>query len=506
MSRESTLRTTDRRGFLKVTGATTAAAAALSGCLSGDGGSSDGFEDLSNVDPADEITVIAEDLPATAALKEFGSDFTDETGIGVTVELAPYLQAVEKINQQFAAGSAKYDAIYSDPYANTARFPDKHVEIDPLIQNDSLEDVPRGVRDYFTTHVLTDSIHSKTGGSVWDDRGWGPMLTLPYDASTLPMLYRTDVFENEEYADVFETEHDYPFQPGPQRTWDQIIEMSRWINENVPDDVVPYGYGGAGKQHDALQLDFNTFFWAHGGENIEGYSGNMRDGASIVFPDDPQPNHAGDGRGGMTGPEILEKFVELYDVAHPSATSWAYGGVISNFGSGEFAMGPVVHEAGNGYEAEDSPIKGKWDATLMPQGSHRSVTHFGPAGMGINADSSPPKQRAAWKFITWATSQSTQVKQLTQAGGSFTRRSTLNAPEIQQAANRPPSKSSIPNVAQPLQRAWQPANMGMRPHTKHWNSLNEALFTGVSKALSGDLSPTDAMERIDENWNEILSG
>lgn len=492
----------DRRSFMKTAGAATAVAlAGCSGGQSGDGGSPDS---LADVEPADEISVIAEDLPATAALKELKGTFEEETGIGVSIELAPYLQAVEKINQQWAAGSAKYDAIYSDPYANTAAFPEKHVKLDPLIEDEDLKDVPKGAKDFFRTHVLTDSIHSKGGGSVWSDEGWGPMLTLPYDASTLPMAYRTDVFHNEEYKNAFEEEHDYPFQPGPERTWDQIIEMSAWINENVPDDVVPYGYGGAGKQHDALQLDFNTFFWAHGGENIEGYSGNMRDGASIVFPGDPTPNHAGEGRGGMTGPEILEKFVELYDVAHPSATSWAYGGVISAFGSGEFAMGPVVHEAAAAYESEDSPIAGNVEWTLMPQGSHRSVTHFGPAGMGINADSSPAKQRAAWKFITFATSQRAQLAGLKNAGGSLTRRSTWNHPDVQNSVNKSPGEAGIPNVAMPLTRMWQPQNMGMRPHTPHWNELNEALFSSVSQALSGDMEPQEAMEQIDSRWNEIL--
>lgn len=488
----------NRRTYLKLAGVGTTVG--LAGCNVGDSGA----EELADVSPADEINVIAEDLPATAALRDIKGDFEDEYGIGVTIELSPYLQAVEQINQQFAAGTAEYDALYSDPYANTAAFPEKHVELDPLITGDEFEDVPNGVRDFFPTHVLTDSIHSTEGGEVWSDRDWGPMMTLPYDASTLPMAYRTDVFDNDEYADAFEEEHDYPFQPGPDRTWDQVIEMSAWINENVPDDVVSAGYGGAGKQHDALQLDFNTFFWAHGGENIEGYSGHMDDGAAITFPDDPQPNHAGEGRGGMTGPEILEKFVELYDVAHPSATSWAYGEVISAFGSGEFAFGPVVHEAATAYESEDSPIAGNVDWTLMPQGAHRSVTHFGPAGMGINADASQEKQRAAWKFVVWSTSREAQVAGLKQAGGSLTRQSTYNHPDVQEAANKPPSESSIPNVAMPLRKAWEPQNMGMRPHSRNWNELNEALFSGISQAINGNTSPQEAMEQIDSRWSDIL--
>jgi multiple sugar transport system substrate-binding protein len=284
-----------------------------------------------------------------------------------------------------------------------------------------------------------------------------------------------------------------------------VIEMSAWVHENVPDDVVPWGYGGAGQQHDALQLDFNTFFWAHGGQNFENYTGEIDDQAVLTLPDGATPNHAGMGAAGMTGPEILEKFVRLYETAHPSATSWAYGGVIDAFGSGEFAFGPVVHEAANSYEAEGSPVKGNVEWTRMPKGAYRSVTHFGPSGLGINADASPAKQRAAWQFITWATSKEIQVRQLQEAGGSFTRRSTWNAQPIEQAKGKPPARSSIPNVAQPLVEAWQAENIGMRPHTRNWNALNESLFSGISQAINKQMSPQEAMERIDSDWQNTLS-
>jgi multiple sugar transport system substrate-binding protein len=142
----------------------------------------------------------------------------------------------------------------------------------------------------------------------------------------------------------------------------------------------------------------------------------------------------------------------------------------------------------------------------MPQGSHRSVTHFGPAGMGINADSSQAKQRAAWKFITFATSQRAQLAGLKNAGGSLTRRSTWNSEDVQNSVNESPGEAGIPNVAMPLTTMWQPQNMGMRPHTQHWNSLNEALFTGISQAINGEMEPQEAMEQIDSNWNDILSG
>jgi multiple sugar transport system substrate-binding protein len=166
-------------------------------------------------------------------------------------------------------------------------------------------------------------------------------------------------------------------------------------------------------------------------------------------------------------------------------------------------MGPIVHESASAYEGDGSPVKGKVDWTTLPQGPQRSVTHFGGSGLGINMDSSPAKQHAAWEFITWATSTQLQAKTLKQAGGSFTRTSTWNAPEIREARNKEPWNSSIPNVAQPLRRAWQPANMGMRPHSADWNELKQTLFTEVSKAISGK-SSKKAMKDLDSAWSSTL--
>ena len=255
---ESLSNESNRRAFLKTAGAATATAnATLSGCVGGFTGSSGGGS-LADASPADEITFIAEDLAATVGFRNFTSQFEEEFRIGVTVDLAPYSEMVEQINQQFAAGSGEYAAIYSDPYANVAAFPDKHVNLDQFIGNDEFESVPNGfVISSKRTSQRTPS--SQRGRRRLQRQGVGPVKTLPYDASTLMMAYRTDVFDNQEYSSEFEKNHDYPFQPGPERTWDQVIEMSAWVNENVPDDVVPWGYGGAGQQHDALQLDFNTF-------------------------------------------------------------------------------------------------------------------------------------------------------------------------------------------------------------------------------------------------------
>ena len=215
---ESSSSELNRRAFLKTAGAATATATAtLAGCIGGFTGSSGGGS-LADASPADEITFIAEDLAATAGFRNFTSQFEEEFGIGVTVDLAPYSEMVEQINQQFAAGSGEYAAIYSDPYANVAAFPDKHVNLDQFIGNDEFESVPNGVRDFVETHLATDAVFATGGGDVFSDRGWGPVKTLPYDASTLMMAYRTDVFDNQEFSSAFEKNHDYPFQPGPERT------------------------------------------------------------------------------------------------------------------------------------------------------------------------------------------------------------------------------------------------------------------------------------------------
>ena len=72
-----------------------------------------------------------------------------------------------------------------------------------------------------------------------------------------------------------------------------------------------------------------------------------------------------------------------------------------------------------------------------------NATNCGIGGIGINAGASMDLQRAAFIFASWACSHETQLMVLQGVGGTPTRKSVLEVPEVKEARNRP---TSMPNA------------------------------------------------------------
>ncbi|MFC7165050.1 extracellular solute-binding protein [Halospeciosus flavus] len=77
---------------------------------------------------------------------------------------------------------------------------------------------------------------------------------------------------------------------------------------------------------------------------------------------------------------------------------------------------------------------------------------YGGSGIGINKFASDAEKKAAWKFITWATSPEIQLRILKKTGGTPTRNSVYNMEEVKQAAQASSEESQYPNVVPPSGR------------------------------------------------------
>ena len=127
---------------------------------------------------------------------------------------------------------------------------------------------------------------------------------------------------------------------------------------------------------------------------------------------------------------------------------------------------------------------------------------WGGTGLGINGELSDDEQRAAWLFLVWATSPETQLSGLKSevGGGTPTRQSVYEEPEVQKAQQRP---SDMPNIltTDAVFEAWQPENIGLRPKIEEWNKCDTVIFTECSKMLAGDQSPEQAMKAAKEGFD-----
>jgi multiple sugar transport system substrate-binding protein len=315
---------------------------------------------------------------------------------------------------------------------------------------------------------------------------------LPYDCPTMIWFYRRDLFAK--YGSQMRRDLGFDPTPGPDRSWEEYFRTADWFNQHAKGDV-PAGTGHMAKQHDSLMNDFSNVLWAYGGD---WFKNGRQVGALGVQDPGPVTLDTSEAR------QAADFYNRLLGIAHPASKGWDWTGLEEGFIAGQVAMAPLWHE--DAADVESSKLKGKVGYTLLPHGPKRSANMYGGTGLGINATASEDRQRAAWLFLVWATSKNTQLANLKseQGGGTPTRQSVYDLPEVKKA-RKPPSK--MPNILtyDAVSQAWKPENIGLRPKIPAWNECDTTIFSSLSKMLAGSQSPEEALRQCSDGMEQAIA-
>jgi multiple sugar transport system substrate-binding protein len=467
-----------RRDFLKVTGTGLAGAALLGAAGCGEEsstGSSGG--DMWKQYQGTTLNFISENTAPTSAIAANLKPFKDLTGIDVKINQLELGALVQKVSLDVSSGDPTIHVIYADPYQVLAPFSAALADLNEFNENDDFPSVPKGLGDFIPTQLAA-------AGRFADEE---TLYALPYDCPTMIWMYRKDLFQK--YGDQMSQDLGFDPMPSTSSTWDQYYQIAQWFNDNADD--VNYGTGHQAKQYDSLMCDFSNILWAYGGDYFE--NGEQ---VGKIGTEDPGPALLDQSK----AVEAATFYNKLLDIAHPGSTSWDWTALDEAFRAGEVAMVPNWHEFAAG--VEESDLGGKVAYERLPEGSARSASMWGGTGLGINGEASEDEQGAAWLFLVWATSPETQLSGLKSdvGGGTPTRQSVYEKPEVQQAQQRP---SGMPNILtyDAVSKAWEPENIGLRPKIEEWNECDTVIFTEVSKMLAGDKSPEQAMQDAKEGFD-----
>ncbi|MCC6314421.1 MAG: extracellular solute-binding protein [Thermomicrobiales bacterium] len=435
-----------------------------------------------------QINFLSEDTPPTAAMINHVGEFEELTGITVNITQTGLADVVTKVLLDFASQAGDIDVIYADPMQIMAPLYGNFTDLRTFIDDPTLPALPNGLDDFDKMNLI--------GSGYMIDRE--KLLAIPYDAPTMLLAYRTDIFENATYKDLFQQEKGYDWTPGPNITWEQYREIAEWINGKVADGTIAEKVAGTGhqaKQYDSLMCDFSNVMLAEGGNYFDN-------------PDYATWGTATPGGCALGSPEALAA-AKLYDSilkqAAPGSLSWDWNGLAEAFSAGGIAMAPEWHEYASMFEDENlSTVAGHVKWALLPKGPNGTKNLWGGTGLAVNSYGTEERQRAAWLFINWATSPETQKKLLLE-GSTPTRTSVYQDAEVQQwiADNKDPLVAVLPTVLD----AWKPENIGLaQGKIVTWVQVDEAIFTDLSKMLTGSKTPeqamTDAVSTIDKinNW------
>ena len=383
-----------------------------------------------------QLDFLSEDTPPTAAIIGHISEFEELTGIKVNITQTNLADVVTKVLLDFTSQAGEIDVIYADPQQIMAPLYGNFTDLRQFIDDSSLPPLPLGLEDFDEMNLI--------GSGYMIDRE--KLLAIPYDAPTMLLVYRADIFENPTYRDQYQAEKGYDWTPGPNITWEQYRDIAEWINTKVADGTIAEQVAGTGhqaKQYDSLMCDFSNVLLASGG----GYFEN---------PDYATWGTATPGGSTLDSPEALKAaslYKSILDQAAPGSLSWDWNGLAEAFSAGSIAMAPEWHEYASVFEDETlSTVAGKVKWALLPKGPAGTKNLWGGTGLAVNSYAGPDQQRAAWMFITWATSPEVQ-KRLLSEGSTPTRTSVFEDPEVQQLIKA--GTNALVNMLPLVLEAWK---------------------------------------------------
>jgi multiple sugar transport system substrate-binding protein len=426
------------------------------------------------------INFVSENTSPSAAIAANLQPFEDLTGITVNVQQMELDKVVENVKLDLSSGTSQYQVIYADPYQILAPMSEGLYDLSTLVDDPQYPAVEGGIEDFVPSQLAAT-------GRYLDEK---KLYALPYDAPTLILHYRTDLFEK--YGERMRAELGFEPVPSEDMTWEQYYEVGQWFNDNV--DEVSYGIGVQAKQHDSLQADFSNVLWAYGGDYFE-------KGQELGLLGSADP-----GAVSIDSPEALEAatfYKKLLNVAHPSSPSWDWTGLGDAFTAGEVAMAVNWHEFAAG---EEAALPGQVGYSVVPKGPERRANNFGGTGIGINANASGDELGAAWLFVNWATSPDTQLASLGSSvgGGTPTRESLYKLPEVLEQIDATPSKYPNIKTAPAVLKAWEPENIGYRPKVPQWVELNTIVFTELSKMITQDADPAQILKSMQSQMEKAM--
>jgi multiple sugar transport system substrate-binding protein len=382
-----------------------------------------------------KLTFLSENTPPSFAIRENIKSFYDKTGIEVEILTDDLPVVQQKAGIDLRSGKADYVLNYVQDKPIGAPFADFYVDLSKMFGDDSLPQDPGGYGD----GVWFENFLTACGRFYSEDK----VIALPYDAAVACTFYRQDLFEA--HTKDFEAEYGYRLEYNADTTWKQVLDFAKFFKAKRDSGAdVPYGYA----QHQGsfawtTQLDIQRLMFSHG--------------RWIDFPIDdklgskkPGPANWGDEQSVL----MLEKFKELGDASHPDNLANGTLELNTVYQSGNIAMQVQYHEFAASVENPETSVAagGKTAYAPCPKGAPEWILNGGPAvngtncgigGIGINANASEDLQRAAYLFAIWSTSEQIQYDVLAGLGGTPTRKSVLERPDVKAAKQRP---TSMPNA------------------------------------------------------------
>lgn len=380
------------------------------------------------------------------ALLQAAHDYEAQTGVHINFVQLPYQQLFEKELLDLNAQTGAYDLIMlDDPWFPRFAGANFLTDFTPLLQKRGQTEPDA---DFVEASVNVCRHPYQTGA----------LYALPYVGNSQLFFYRKDLFEKHGLKEP--------------STWDDVLTAAKTIQEKETsaNGGKMYGYVMRAAQGNAAVADFMPIFWAFGAEMFDANG-------------KPAVNSA-------EGIAALEFMLTLGKVSPPGYASFNADEVSAHLLQGTAAMSinwPAWISAFS--DPKRSKVIGKIEFATLPRAKKDGQAEIGNWLIAIPRYSQ--NAEAAMDFLLWATTAE-QMKRSALRGNPPTRKSLFQDAELVAKFPAYPAQFRSLSTSRP------------RPRTPQWNEIENAFGIFLSKANSGELSPTEAMNQANAEIEKIL--
>lgn len=442
-----------------------------------------------------KLVFMSENTPPSFAIRDNLEEFYKLTGMEIEI-LTDHLPVVQqKVGIDLRGGQADFHLNYVQDKPIGSPFADFYQDLSGYLSDDSLPQDPEG----YGADVWFENYLDACGTYYTRDR----LVAFPYDCAVACTFYRQDLFET--HSKDFEADYGYRLEFTADTTWKQVRDFAEFfkkLREGGAD--VPYGYA----QHQGsfawtTQLDIQRMLFAHGrwiDFNLDDKIGSKEPGAT----------NWGDEQSVL----IMDKFREQAEVCHPDNLANGTLELNTVYQAGQIAMQVQYHEFAASVEDASTSVAsgGKTGYAPCPKGEASWIVNGGEAvngtncgigGIGINANASEDLKRAAYVFSIWATSKNTQFGVLKGVGGTPTRKSVMDIPEVAAARKRPTEMPNALTFDAVYDFGIKDPHFVLGPKIPEANEYHNILATETQRCISGELSAAEACGAIKEQLDDL---
>ncbi len=343
---------------------------------------------------AQELTIFWAEWDPANYLQELVNEYTEETGVTVTVETTPWADFQTKAFTEFNAKGDTYDLVVGDSqWLGAGSTGGHYVDLTDFFKEHKLDQVmaPATVKAY----------------AEYDGKYWA----IPLEGDATGWAYRKDWFEDPKEKEAFKAKYGYDLDV--PKTWAQLHDIAEFFHR--PDQN---RYGVAiytDNSYDALTMGYENALFSYGGD-LGDYSTYKVDG--IVNSD--------------KAVAALEMYKSLYKFTPPNwgktffqEDNQAITEGLAAMSMNYFAFFPALVNPAINPHAE---VTGFFANPAGPGGEQ----HAALGGQGISIVSYSKNQDEAKKFLEWFIQDDVQ-KRWAELGGYTCSKAVLESPEFRNA-------------------------------------------------------------------------